>query len=94
MICGEKGQSCLAGATFTIHLSFNKIPDNSLGLTDLNLCGQWTVKVGRSGGDVGHMRWGVRGGPVAVLLQDTEVGLGVKVCAPHQHLYLPGKTLQ
>lgn len=66
----------------------------SLGLTDLNLCGQRTVKVGRSGVDVGHMRWRVRGGPVAVLLQNTEVGLRVKVCPPHQHLYLRGKTLQ
>lgn len=28
MICGEKGQSCLAAAILIIHLSFNKIPDN------------------------------------------------------------------
>lgn len=43
-------------------------------------------KVGCSGVDVIPMRWGVRGRPLAVLLQNVEVGLCVKVCPPHQHL--------
>lgn len=42
--------------------------------------------VGHSGLDVTHMRWGVRGRPPAVLLQDFEVRLCVKVWPPHQHL--------
>lgn len=42
------------------------------------------VKVGCSGVDVSHVRWGVRGRPSAVLLQKVEVW--VKVCPPHQHL--------
>lgn len=52
----------------------------------LNVCGPRVVEVGRSGVDVSHVRWGIGGGPSAVLLQDILVGFGVKVCPPHQHL--------
>lgn len=64
------------------------ITDGSVGnaTTDLNLCGLWTVKVGGSEVAVCHMRWGVRGWPSAVLLQNLKVGLCVKVCPPQQHL--------